>query len=431
MKKICLFTFLMLLFLTLAVSDTLAQTKINMAKVEGVIDPVVAKYILRNIERCEKEKAILLIEIDTPGGLMDSMHDINKGILNAKIPIIIYVSPKGARAASAGTFITLAAHIAAMAPGTTMGAAHPVQMGQKIEDEELKKKITNDAVAQMEGICKQRGRDADWPTQAVTKSVSASAEELLKLKVIDVIAEDIDDLLTQIDGRKIKVGQEEVELLTKEAKREEVPMNFRDKFLHIIAHPNIAYILLILGIYGLIYEFSSPGIGLGAIVGGICLILAFFSLQTLPVNLAGLLLIILGIIFFVLETQIISFGLLTIGGITSLTLGSFMLIDTLEAPFFAISWQLILGVVLFTTFFILFCVGKIVQVHKRKAVTGREGLIGAAGYAKEDFKDGEGMVYLEGAYWSGIAKEEIKEKDGVEVVEVLPAGKLGVKKRSE
>jgi len=263
----------------------------------------------------------------------------------------------------------------------------------------------------------------------VTKSVSASAESLLELKVIDVLAQDIDDLLTQIDGRKIKVGQQEVRLLTKEAKREEVLMNFRDKFLHIIAHPNIAYILLILGIYGLIYEFSSPGIGLGAIVGGICLILAFFSLQTLPVNLAGLLLIILGIIFFVLETQMVSFGLLTMGAITSLTLGSFMLIDTLEAPFFAISWKLILGVVLFTTFFILFCVGKIIQVHKRKAVTGKEGLIGAAGYAKEDFKDGEGMVYLEGAYWSGIAQEEIKEKDGVEVVEVLPAGKLEVKKR--
>lgn len=419
----------MLLFLTLVVSSALAQTKINMAKVEGVIDPVVAKYILRNIERCEKEKAILLIEIDTPGGLMESMHDIIKGLLNAKTPIIIYVSPKGARAASAGTFITLAAHIAAMAPGTTMGAAHPVQMGQKIEDEELKKKITNDAVAQMEGICKQRERDADWPKKAVTKSVSASAEELLGLKVIDIIAQDVDDLLTKIDGRKIKVGQEEVQLLTKEAKREEALMNFRDKFLHIIANPNIAYILLILGIYGLIYEFSSPGIGLGAIVGGISLILAFFSLQTLPVNLAGLLLIILGVILFILETQIVSFGLLSIGGIISLTLGSFMLIDTLEAPFFAISWQLILGVVAFTTFFILLCVGKIIQIHKKKVVTGKAGLIGAAGYAKEDFKDGEGMVYLEGAYWSGIAKEDIKKKDRVEVIEILSAGRLGVKKR--
>lgn len=429
MKNICLFIFLLLLFLTLVASSALAQTKINIAKVEGIIDPIVAKYILRNIEKSEKEKAILLIEIDTPGGLMDSMHDIIKGLLNAKTPIIIYVSPKGARAASAGTFITLAAHIAAMAPGTTMGAAHPVQMGQKIEDDELKEKITNDAVAQMESICKERGRNIDWPKKAVTKSVSASAEELLKLKVIDAIAKDTDDLLTQIDGRKIKLGQEEVELLTKEAKREESLMNFRDKFLHIIANPNIAYILLIIGIYGLIYEFSSPGLGLGAIVGGICLILAFFSLQALPVNLAGLLLIVLGIILFVLETQIVSFGLLTIGGITSLTLGSFMLIDTLEAPFFAISWQIILGVTIFTAFFILFCVNKIIQIHKKRAVTGKQGLIGATGYAKEDFKDGEGTVYLEGAYWSGISKEEIEKKDKIEVVEILPAGKLGVRKR--
>ncbi|MDI6791724.1 MAG: nodulation protein NfeD [bacterium] len=393
---------------------------VRVIRADGVIDPIVAGYIIRNIKQAEEDKAeCLIIEMDTPGGLMDSMHDIVKGILNARVPIVVYVSPRGAKAASAGTFITLAAHVAAMSPSTNIGAAHPVQMGQKIEDEELGKKILNDALSTMESIAGQRGRNLEWAKLSVSESVSITEVEALEKKVIDLVADDREDLIKKLDGTRVYLDPDTVTLKTEGATVTFSGMNFRDNFLHAIANPNIAYVLLILGIYGLIYEFASPGIGLGAVAGGICLILAFFALQTLPINLAGLLLIILGIILLILEIKVASYGVLALGGITALTLGSFMLIDTASAPFFIISRSLIIGVVGLTSLFILFAVAKVLEVHQKQVTTGEEGLIGAIGYTKEDFVHGKGMIYVDGAYWTGMADEDVSRGTEVKVVEVV------------
>ncbi|MEW5767200.1 MAG: nodulation protein NfeD [bacterium] len=393
---------------------------VRVIRVEGVIDPIVANYITRNIKQAEEDKAVcLIIEIDTPGGLMDSMHDIIKGILNARVPIVTHVSPRGAKAASAGTFITLAGHVAAMAPSTNIGAAHPVQMGQEMKDEEMEKKILNDALSTMESISRRRGRNLEWAKLAVSESVSVTEVEALEKGVINLVAADREELIEKLEGTKVYLDPDTVALHTKGAKVTFSGMNFRDKFLHAIANPNIAYVLLILGIYGLIYEFASPGIGLGAVTGGICLILAFFALQAMPINLAGLLLIILGIILLLLEIKITSYGILALGGITALTLGSFMLIDTVAAPFFAISRSLVIGMVASTSLFILFAVAKVLQIHQKPVTTGEEGLIGAVGYTKEDFTQGKGMLYVAGAYWTGMADEDIAKGTEVKVLEVV------------
>ncbi len=313
-----------------------AARPILVIQVEGVIAPSSADYIVSAIKQADRELAeALVIELDTPGGLDLSMRSIIKEMLAAERPIVVYVSPSGARAASAGAFITLAAHVAAMAPGTNIGAAHPVNMGGQM-DKEMNKKVTNDAAAYIRTIAERRGRNVQWAEDAVRKSVSATEKEALKLGIIDLVSEKLDDLLGALDGRAVTTAGNKVILHTKGVEVKRIDMGLRDKVLKVISDPTIAYILLMLGLAGLYFELSTPGAILPGILGGIFLILAFYAFQTLPINYAGLLLILLAIILFIAEVKVTSHGLLAAGGIAAMVLGSIMLIKSSE-PFMRIS----------------------------------------------------------------------------------------------
>ncbi len=293
MRAFRLFPLLALLSAFLTLTGKASADEVYLARVEGIISPSTAEFMVGAIHKAEEGGAqAIVLELDTPGGLDLSMRVIIKEILRSPVPVIVYVSPSGARAASAGAFITLAAHVAAMAPGTNIGAAHPVQMGGGEMDEEMAKKVENDAAAYIRGLAERRGRNAKWAEKAVRESVSITAKEAVQLKVIDLVAEDLDDLLAKIDGRTLETGAGKITLKTKTAKIVEVEMTFRDKVLNVISNPTLAYILLILGMAGLYFELSNPGAILPGVLGGVCLILAFYELQTLPINYAGLLLII-------------------------------------------------------------------------------------------------------------------------------------------
>lgn len=403
-------------------------TNVNLiyrVKVEGVINPVTERFLVNAIEKAIKDKAMcLIIEMDTPGGLVSSTHNIVKKILNSDIPIVTYISPKGARAASAGVFISLASDVIAMAPMTHIGAAHPVTMGgggpfseKGTQTDVMSDKITNDLVAGIKSIAEKKGRNIQWAEDAVRKSKSITEKEALELKVIDFIAEDLGDLLKKLDGMVIKKEKREIKLATKDIIPQEIKMDFREKFLHSIAEPNVAYILLMLGIYGLIYEFASPGIGLGAVCGGICLILAFFGLQSLPINIAGLLLIILAFILFLLEIFVPSHGILSIGGIISLMFGSFMLIDPSAAPFVTISWKIIVSFGICTLLFFLIVIGAVIRAHRRKVTTGKEGILGEVGVTKTKIAK-EGLILAQGEIWTAVVEGEevIEEGEKVKIV---------------
>ena len=300
--------------------------------VNGVINPASAEYIGKSIKRANEQKAeAVVIELDTPGGLDTSMRDIVKNIIGSEVPVIVYVSPSGARAASAGVFITLAAHVAAMSPGTNIGSAHPVGVGEKM-DKVMSEKVTNDAAAYIKSLAEKTGRNAKWAEDAVRKSVSATEEEALKLKIIDFVSDDLNVLLSTIDGKKVKTVAGERILKTAHVNVVREEMSLRHKILNVITDPNVAYMLMLLGFYGLFFELTNPGAIFPGVMGGICLILAFYAFQTLPVNYAGLLLIILAIILFILEIKIISHGVLTIGGVIAMLLGSLMLFES-PGPF--------------------------------------------------------------------------------------------------
>lgn len=421
--------FLFLLIFAASVSVPFAQDDVvYFLKIDGVINPATAGFIIEGIEKAEeKEASCLVIQMDTPGGLMESMRSIVKRILASRVPIIVYVAPSGSRAGSAGVFITMAAHVAAMAPGTNIGAAHPVQMGEKKISKEMEAKILNDTVAYIKNIAKQRGRNQKWAESAVRKSVSVSEEQALKLKVIDLISPSLEDLLTTVDGRKVEISPKEVIVLkTKGLEVKTLKMSFRDKLLYTISNPNIAYILLMLGMYGLFFELANPGVILPGVIGGICLILAFFAFQMLPVNYAGIALIILGIILFIAEVKVTSYGMLSVGGVICLLLGSIMLIES-PAEFMQISFErFILPVVLVTAGFFLFALTMAVRAHRRRPTTGREGLVGETGVAKTDLKP-EGLVEVHGELWNAVAEEEIKAGGTVKVV-ALEGMKLKVSK---
>ncbi len=408
--------FLSLFIVSACISTIFAQNNaIYLLKVEGIINPATAGYITKGIEKAEKEGgACLVIQMDTPGGLMESMRSIVKRMLTARIPIIVYVAPNGSRAGSAGVFITMAAHIAAMAPGTNIGAAHPVQLGEKIDDK-MEAKILNDTVAYIKTIAKQRGRNEQWAEKAVRESVSVKEDEALKLGVIDLVSPSLEDLFNRIDGRRVEISPGNViTLKVKGVETKDVTMSFRDQLLSIISNPNIAYILLMLGIYGLIFELANPGVILPGVIGGICLIMAFFALQMLPVNYAGVALILLGIILFIAEVKITSYGMLSVAGVISLLLGSIMLIDS-PAEFLQISFvKFILPVVLVSAAFFLFALIMVVRAHRRRPTTGKEGLIGRIGVATVDLKP-EGVVEIRGELWNAVAEEEIKAGEKVQV----------------
>jgi len=395
-------------------------------KLQGVINPVASRYITSYLKKADTTRVeCLILELDTPGGLMNSMRDIIKAFLNSEIPIIVYISPRGAQAASAGVFITIAAHIAAMSPGTNIGAAHPVSIGgggifggrqDSSSTKTMMEKVTNDAVAFIKAIARERGRNEKWVEEAVRKSVSITETEALKENVIDLVAGNLNELIAKIDGKKVKTPTREVRLNTRNARVAMKPMGLHFRILNAISDPNIAYLLLILGFYGLFFELSNPGTIFPGVLGAIFLILAFFAFQILPINYAGLALIIVGIILFILEVKITSYGLLTIGGIISMIIGSMMLINTSEAPkqLFSISLQVIIPVVIFTAIFFIIALSLALKAHRKKVSTGSEGIIGEKGHALTDI-DLEGMVMVHGEYWKARASEKISKGEKIKV----------------
>ncbi|MCC7201806.1 MAG: nodulation protein NfeD [Nitrospirae bacterium] len=392
-----------------------AQKRIYVAKYDGVINPVAGEYIVEVINDAnKKDVTAVLIELDTPGGLDTSMRDIVKEIGSSNVPVIVYVSPAGARAASAGVFITLSAHVAAMAPGTNIGAAHPVAVGGGQMDDTMKEKVENDAAAYIKSIAGKRGRNIEWAENAVRKSVSITEKEALDLKVIDFIAENRDELIKKIDGREVTTNAGKVRIDTAGVVVEEFPMGMRLRILNALSDPNIAYVLMILGIYGLFFELASPGAIFPGVVGAICLILAFYAFQTLPVNYAGLLLIILGIILFIAEIKIVSYGLLSVAGVISMVLGSIMLMKV-DAPFFRISWLIILPAALMTALFFAVAIGLAVKVHRRQPLSGSDGLIGEIGEAASDIAT-EGKVYVHGEIWDARSDEQISKGEKIRVI---------------
>lgn len=414
MKILRLLLLLALLSAPFATAELARSDTVFVARVDGIIAPSTAEFIVRAIRQADEGRAqAIVLELDTPGGLDLSMRDIIKEILRSPVPVVVYVSPSGARAASAGALITIAAHVAAMTPGTNIGAAHPVQMGGGEMDEETAKKIENDAAAYIRSLAERRGRNAKWAEEAVRESASITATEAAELKVIDLVADDLDDLLAKIDGRTVETAAGKMTLKTKGAPMVEVTMTLRDQILNVITNPTIAYILLILGMAGLYFELSNPGTILPGILGGICLILAFYAFRALPINFAGLLLIILGMLLFIAELLVVSHGLLTAGGIAAMLLGSLMLIDS-PAPFMQISLSAIIGVTAATAGFFILVIGAAIRAHRRQPTTGREGLIGLTGVAKTPLKP-HGQILLRGELWTATCGEPVEPGEKVEV----------------
>ena len=393
-----------------------AGKDVHVITVNSIISPVSSEYIAKSIKQAEEDSAeCLIIRLDTPGGLMTSMREIVKLILNAGVPVVIYVAPSGAQSASAGVFITLAAHFAAMAPGTNIGAAHPVMMGGGIgeqpdstQSETMMEKVTNDASAYIRSIAEQRGRNADWAERAVRESVSITETEAFEIGVIDTVASSISELVEFLDGKSCEINGTKKTLSTGNSEITEKETPLRTRILDVLSHPNIAYLLLLLGFYGLFFELSSPGAVLPGVLGAIFLLLAFFSLQILPINFAGISLILLGLILFILEVKITSFGMLTTGGIVSMIFGSLMLFDTPEAPegIFRVSLQVIIPVVIVTALFFVFALSLAYRAHKKKIATGAEGIVGEIGIAKTKLNP-KGKVSVHGEIWNASADEEI------------------------
>ncbi len=387
--------------------------------VNGPITPMVASYLDRAIVAAESDGAVcLILELDTPGGLGSAMDDIVKHMLASRVPIVVYVTPSGGRAASAGVFVVLGGHAAAMAPGTRIGAAHPVGATGEDLPETESAKITADMLASVRNLAQRRGDKArDWAERAVRESVSATEKEALELGVIDLVSPNLPALLDGLEGRTVTTIGGPVTLHTKGLPVEDLPMNLAESLLYLLSDPNIAYILMILGVNGLIFELSNPGAILPGVVGGICLLLAFYTLGTLPLNYAGLGLIAFAFILFVIDVKMPTHGLLTVGGVVSLSLGSLMLTSG-AAPYLSISPWVIAAVVLCTALFFAFIIGKAVMAQRKRAVTGKEGLIGAVGIVKKPLAP-DGMVLVQGELWGASAGGEgIEAGEQVKVVKM-------------
>jgi len=405
--------------------------QIRLVKIAGVINPIVADFISVELAAANVGQArAFLIELDTPGGLDSSMRVIIQQILGSEAPVVVYVSPSGARAASAGALITLAADFAAMAPGTNIGAAHPVAIGvggsgDGGQNETMMQKVVNDAVAYARSIADQRGRNRDWAEQIVRKSISTAAQEALELKVIDLVAANEADLLEALHGRTYLRNGEARILETRGATLSLVEMSWRQEILNTISNPNVAYMLLMLGILGIFFEISQPGVILPGAIGALALLLAFMGLQTLPVNYVGGLLILLAIVLFLLEVKVVSYGMLTVGGLIALTFGSLILIESPQ-PYLQISRTLIAATVLVCGGFISLVLCFVVRVQRTRFVSGLEGMIGERGQAVTTL-DPHGRVSLHGEYWNARSEERIDAGIDVEVVRAEPNLKLLVR----
>ncbi len=416
MKRFLLFAALILSF---PLASTLDASTIHYLTVEGIINPVTAEFITNAIEDSQSGGSeLVVIQLDTPGGLDLSMRDIVKSILNSNVPVVVYVAPSGSRAASAGVFIAYAAHIAAMAPGTNIGSAHPVAIGGKKMDETMAKKVENDAVAYLQSIAKQRNRNEAWAEEAVRESVNITAEEALKINVVDLVAATREELLNALNGRAVELSTGRKQIKTSGAVIKDVKMGVRLLILNAITNPNIAYILMMIGLLGLYFELSNPGTILPGVVGAISLVLAFYAFQTLTINYAGLALIGLAIIFFIAEINVFSYGLLTLGGVIALLLGSLMLFES-PLPFMKLSLWVIMPTILFFTAIVVGVMYLALRIHRRPSTAGigSEGLIGKKGRAETDISR-EGKVYIEGEYWDAWSDEEIDAGERIEILAV-------------
>jgi membrane-bound serine protease (ClpP class) len=386
-------------------------------RIEGAVSPGTAGFLSASLKKAiEADAQAFLVELDTPGGLIQSTRTMVKSIMNAPIPVIIYVSPSGAQAASAGTMITMSGDVAAMAPGTNIGAAHPVAGGGKDIEGAMQDKVLNDTIAFAQGIAKERGRNAGWVKKAIEKSVSVTSDEAVALKVVDLVAHSRADLLQKINGRVIERGDLKVTLNTATAPVVELSETFRDRILRTLADPNIAYILMMLGLAGLYFELSHPGTILPGVVGGISLILAFYSFQTLPVNYAGIMLILLGLVLFILELKVTSFGMLTVGGLISLTLGSLMLFKTPQ-EYMQVSLSVLIPVLLTVGGFFVAITFLVVRAHSRVSPSGESGLVGMTGKVKEWDQD-RGRVFVHGEWWHASGPDQLASGDAIEVTAV-------------
>jgi membrane-bound serine protease (ClpP class) len=417
---------LLLLIFSLPLIAASGNKMINLIEVDSIINPVSAEYIIDSIKTTEKESAqCLIIKLDTPGGLDTSMRQIIKEILNTQVPIIVYVAPDGARAASAGVLITMAAHVAAMAPGTNIGAAHPVSMGGGKMSREMSEKVENDAVAYIQSIATKRKRNIEWAEKAVRESVSIKADEALKINVIDLVSPNLDDLLQKLDGREVDIDGKKVILATKGATVKDLRMSFREKILATLTDPNIAYILMMLGVAGLYFELAHPGAIFPGVIGAICLILAFYSFQVLSVNYAGMLFITLAIVLFLAEIKVASYGLLSIGGTICLLLGSLMLFDS-TSPYLRPSLAVLIATIAITATFFITVATLAFRAYIRRPASGSEGMIGLTGVVVSRIAP-NGKVFIHGEYWNAYSEEVIEEGEEVEVIEIKGL-KIKVKK---
>jgi membrane-bound serine protease (ClpP class) len=445
MKLLSIFTLACLTFTGIVLADDTQEKQAFILGIDGIISPATADYFERSLEKAiQADTELILINMDTPGGLDLSMRKIIKQILSSPVPVITYVTPSGSRAASAGTYILYASHIAAMAPATNLGAATPVQIIPAInpssdkdkpllEDETeqdtkkdtntetigldhadpMTKKIINDAVAYIRGLAKLRGRNEEWAEQAVLEGVSLPAEEALEKNVIDILAINQSDLFKQIDGRTLSVLGSDRTINTSDLLLTEIKPDWRNKLLAVITNPNIAYILMLIGIYGLIFEFSNPGAILPGTVGSICLLLALFSFQVLPINYAGLALILLGIALMIGEAFQPSFGILGLGGIVAFVVGSIILFDT-DIPGYGINLGIIAGFAVTTAAFFILALGLVFKARRKPIVSGLEQLLGAPCVAMEDF-DQQGLVFIHSEVWKARTTTPMKKGDKARV----------------
>ncbi len=429
MNKIVLYIILSLILFagSPASSGSTGESIIRHLNIASSINPVTASFIEEQIKTANRnsERAIL-IQLDTPGGLDTAMRDIIQAELNSTIPIIVYVAPQGARAASAGVLITLAADFAVMAPGTNIGAAHPVAIGAGNQpDSTMMEKVENDAAAYARSLAQKRGRNQDWAEQAVRESVSISAEEALELSVIDLIADNTKSLMKQLDGYKyIRAGKTQI-FHSSDAVLEPVEMNWRQKILNALSNPNIAYLLMMLGIIGIFFEISQPGAVFPGAIGAIAILLALFAFSSLPVNYIGVLLILLAVVLFILEVKVVSYGMLAVGGIISMAFGSLMLIDSSE-PYLQISRAVIAATVSVSAGFITFATWMVIRTQRRPITSGQEGMVGKTGEVIEPI-NGKGRVFVHGEDWQACSDQPIQAGAGIEVVRVMDGLILKVK----
>jgi membrane-bound serine protease (ClpP class) len=396
---------------------------VEIVSARGVINPSLAHYLARAVDQAERDQAVaLVIEMDTPGGLDTSMREIIQRVLASKVPVIVYVAPPGSRAASAGVYITYAAHVAAMAPNTNIGSATPVSIGESGEQQmspEMRAKVTNDAIAYVRSLAEQRGRNGDWAEAAVREGANVPASQAVQLGVVDLMATDVTDLLQKVDGKTVQTAAGATTLHTAGLPTQRTEMGWVDGFLHAISDPTIAYILISLGTMGMFFELSNPGSILPGVAGGICLLLGFYALGTLPVNYAGLLLMGFAVLLFVVDTFAPTHGVLTAGGLASFLLGSLLLFNVPGAEVWVgISlWTIALVTLTMAVFFLLIA-RLVARSHTLKPVTGRESLLGRRGVARTALEP-DGMVFVDGALWEATsASGPIPKGAPVEIVEI-------------